>query len=314
MSYSYDAMGRRISKAAQGGTPTQYLYDNLNAVQETIGTAVNPILNGPGVDERYARNDVTGRMYFLTDALGSTIALTDPTGAVREQYSYDPYGNTTLSDTTTGFTNSYQFMGREADSPGLYYYRARYYSPQLPGFISEDPIGFAGGQLSFYAAFASDPIDYVDALGLNPGDPFSTPGAAAVDALNYLRGPTAANSTEYAGLIYKAGNSYYATTPVQGDYDSSTPFNPQAEQQVTNAAGMPVGDYHTHPYIHLVNGKPTPGTEQNTSFLTNCFSDTDIDFSNKAGKIFHPFTAYLGTPKGILTYTPSTGAFGHLNY
>jgi RHS repeat-associated protein len=107
----------------------------------------------------------------LSDALGSTIALTDPTGAIREQYSYDPYGNVTASDTTTGFTNPYQYMGREADSSGLYYYRARYYSPQLPGFISEDPIGFAGGQLSFYAAFGSDPIDYSDPLGLQQYEP-----------------------------------------------------------------------------------------------------------------------------------------------
>lgn len=47
----------------------------------------------------------------------------------------------------------YQFMGREADTAGLYYYRARYYSPMTAGFISEDPARFAGGQLSFYAGF-----------------------------------------------------------------------------------------------------------------------------------------------------------------
>jgi YD repeat-containing protein len=106
MSYAYDAMGRRISKATQGGTPTQYLYDGANAVQETQGSSINAILTGLGVDERFARSDVTGRTYFLTDALNSTIALTDPTGAIREQYSYDPYGNVTPSDTTTGFQAS----------------------------------------------------------------------------------------------------------------------------------------------------------------------------------------------------------------
>lgn len=113
----------------------------------------------------------------MTDALGSTIALTDPTGAIKEQYSYDPYGNVTPSDTTTGFTNPYQYMGREADTAGLYYYRARYYSPMMGGFISEDPAKFAGGQLSFYAAFGGDPIDYTDPLGLMklPADPSGLP-------------------------------------------------------------------------------------------------------------------------------------------
>jgi RHS repeat-associated protein len=164
MSYAYDALGRRISKAVQGGTPTQFLYDGMNAVQETVGSTVNPILIGPGIDERYARNDTTGRTYFLSDALNSTIALTNSSGAIQNTYSYDPYGNTTQSNAS--LTNPYQFMGREADTAGLYYYRARYYSPMI-GFISEDPIGFAGGQLSFYAGFNSDPIDYTDPLGLD---------------------------------------------------------------------------------------------------------------------------------------------------
>lgn len=177
LSYAYDAMGRRISKTVSGGTPTQFLYDGDNIVQEMQGSTINPILTGLAVDERFARNDVTGRTYFLTDALNSTIALTDTTGAIREQYSYDPYGNTTQSDTTTGFTNPYQYTGREADSPGLYYYRARYYSPVLGGMISEDPARFAGGQLSFYAYADGDPIDYTDPLGLMklPADPSGLP-------------------------------------------------------------------------------------------------------------------------------------------
>ncbi|RDD80981.1 Rhs family protein [Dyella tabacisoli] len=166
LSYSYDPLGRRISKAVQGGTPTQYLYDGDNIVQETQGGTANSILSGLGIDERYARSDVTGRTYFLTDALGSTIALTDSTGATREQYSYDPYGNVTLSDTTTGFTNPYQYTGREADTTGLYYYRARYYSPLMGGFISEDPARFYGGQPSFYAYVRGNPLNYIDPLGL----------------------------------------------------------------------------------------------------------------------------------------------------
>lgn len=168
LSFSYDAMGRRISKTAQG-VATQFLYDGNNAVQEAQGSVINPILISMGVDERFARNDVTGRTYFLTDMLQSTVALTDPTGAIKQKYSYDPYGNVTSSDTTTGFTNPYQYTGREADTAGLYYYRARYYSPLFPGFISEDPITFGGGQLSFYAYVKGDPLKLIDPLGLCPG-------------------------------------------------------------------------------------------------------------------------------------------------
>jgi RHS repeat-associated protein len=164
MSYAYDAFGRRTSKTVSSGTPTQFLYDGANAVQETQGSTVNPILVGLGIDERFARNDTTGRTYFLTDALNSTLALTNSSGAIQNTYSYDPYGN--ASQSGAGFTNPYQFMAREADAAGLYYYRARYYSPGMGSFISEDPARFYGGQLSFYAGFGGDPIDFNDPYGL----------------------------------------------------------------------------------------------------------------------------------------------------
>lgn len=174
LSFSYDALGRRIAKTVGSGTPTQYLYDGANIVQETQGASVNPILNGLGMDERFARNDVTGRTYYLTDILGSTIALTDSTGAIRQQYSYDPYGNMAQSDTTAGFTNPYQYTGREADAPGLYFYRARYYSSLMGGFISQDKLWFGSGQLSFYAYVGGNPAGYTDPRGL-AGGPVSGP-------------------------------------------------------------------------------------------------------------------------------------------
>jgi RHS repeat-associated protein len=168
LSYTYDARGRRTSTAVQGATPKQFLYDGANAVQEVHDGIVNPILTGLGVDERFARNDVIGRTYFLTDQINSTVALTDAAGGIRQLYSYDPYGNVQASDTSSGFTNPYQYTGREADTPGLYYYRARYYSPMMGGFISEDPIGLGGRQSSFYAYAGSDPLSFSDPSGQDP--------------------------------------------------------------------------------------------------------------------------------------------------
>ena len=46
--------------------------------------------------------------------------------------------------------SAFQYAGRENDGNGLYYYRARYYSPRMGRFLSEDPIGFAGGQANLY--------------------------------------------------------------------------------------------------------------------------------------------------------------------
>lgn len=161
-SFSYDALGRRISRS-EAGTTTNYLYDGQNVVQETQGSTVNPILTGLGIDQRYARNDTGGRTYFLTDMLGSTRLLTDAGGSAVQRYEYDPYGAT--SQTSTAYTNPYQYTGREKDINGLYYYRARYYRPDLGGFISEDPIQLAGG-VNQYMYVNGNPIINVDPFGL----------------------------------------------------------------------------------------------------------------------------------------------------
>jgi hypothetical protein len=50
---------------------------------------------------------------------------------------------------------------------GLYYYRARYYSPTLQRFISQDPIGFGGGSPNLYQYALNAPTTWIDVLGLD---------------------------------------------------------------------------------------------------------------------------------------------------
>ena len=67
----------------------------------------------------------------------------------------------------TGTTaNSYEYTGRETDGTGLKYYRSRYYHPILQRFISEDPIGFRGGDVNVYAYVRNRPLTATDPLGL----------------------------------------------------------------------------------------------------------------------------------------------------
>jgi len=66
----------------------------------------------------------------------------------------------------SGAANPIRYTGREMDETGLYYYRARYYSPEMGRFISEDPIRFAGG-MNWYAYVENSPLNWVDPLGLD---------------------------------------------------------------------------------------------------------------------------------------------------
>ncbi len=130
------------------------------------------LLTGLGVDETFSRTDASGARHLLTDALGSTLALTDGTGAVQTSYSYEPYGKTTVSGTAS--SNSFEYTGRENDNTGLYFYRARYYNPGLQRFVSEDPIGLAGG-VNVYAYVGGNPLSKTDPLGLAATSPVPAP-------------------------------------------------------------------------------------------------------------------------------------------
>ncbi|MCP1456107.1 RHS repeat-associated core domain-containing protein [Pseudomonas kilonensis] len=166
-SFSYDAANRRSQKTIAGQT-TGYVFDGPNLVQELTGTApptVQANLLTGGLDEIFSRTEASGSTYnYLADALGSTQALTDSSGASTTQYTYDPYGQTSSSGSVS--VNSQQYTGRENDGTGLYYYRTRYYSPSFGRFISGDPIDLAGG-INTYAYVGGNPMSWVDPNGLS---------------------------------------------------------------------------------------------------------------------------------------------------
>ena len=166
--FEYDALGRRIEKTVNGRT-TQYLYDGLDIVQEIENglPSVNYIRT-LRIDEPLARIEANGSVrYYQTDALGSVIALTDQTGVVKRQYAYDPFGNVTITGEQSD--NPFQYTGRENDGTGLFYYRARYYSPELQRFVSEDPIRLDGGDTNFFAYVRNRPTTLTDPSGKSAG-------------------------------------------------------------------------------------------------------------------------------------------------
>ena len=140
-----------------------FIYDGLDIVQESSdenGTASQLI--GDGLDELWMRVESSGPSFPLTDGLGSILEMRDGAGAVVSQFSYGPFGETRQSN--SGGRVLMQYTGRERDSLGLYFYRARYYDSGMARFISEDPIGLDGG-LNFYTYVSNDPIDARDPVG-----------------------------------------------------------------------------------------------------------------------------------------------------
>jgi RHS repeat-associated protein len=123
------------------------------------------MLPGLGLDENFARTDSSGTSAMLSDLFGSTLGLVNSSGALGTQYQYGPFGQTTMTGTSS--TNPFQYTGREMDPTGLYNLRARYYNPIAQRFISQDPIGLSGGQPNLYAYVFNQPTNWTDPLGLS---------------------------------------------------------------------------------------------------------------------------------------------------
>ena len=91
-----------------------------------------------------AMNDGTGLQYFLTDHLGSVVAITDATGTLISQQRYLPFGKTrTDVPSPDAPSTDYSYTAQRDLDPGmggLMDYKARFYSPYLNRFIQPDSI------------------------------------------------------------------------------------------------------------------------------------------------------------------------------
>ena len=110
------------------------------------------------------KNGVTYRI--ISDHLGSPRLVIDvATGNIAQKLEYDEFGNVT-TNTNYGF-QPFGFAGGIYDrDTGLTRFGARDYDPVSGRWTSKDPIRFAGGDTNLYGYVLSDPVNFVDPLGL----------------------------------------------------------------------------------------------------------------------------------------------------
>ncbi|WP_242535348.1 RHS repeat-associated core domain-containing protein [Streptomyces albidoflavus] len=105
-----------------------------------------------------------GKVYFyLTDALGSVVAMADESGAKVNTYKYSPRGVRVLAGTDEKVKQPHQFTGGYRDDTGLYHFAARYYDPNIGRFTSQDP---SGQEKNPYLYAEGDPVNRIDPTGL----------------------------------------------------------------------------------------------------------------------------------------------------
>ncbi|MEQ1584192.1 MAG: RHS repeat-associated core domain-containing protein, partial [Candidatus Nitrotoga sp.] len=163
-SLGYDPAGR-LTRTNINGTVTDLLYDGTDLIAEYdgTGTLTTRHIHGPGIDEPLVSITGTTKTWRYADHLGSIIAEADAMGNATAIRGYGPFGeNGTMAPNRFGYTGQQYIAGL-----GLYYYKARWYSPTLGRFLETDPIGYADG-VNWYAYVNNNPINTNDSSGLCP--------------------------------------------------------------------------------------------------------------------------------------------------
>lgn len=168
--YRYDPLDRRIAVEREGEVKWTY-YDRSNPIADYADAGTTPLVrlvHGDGVDDLHALwPDGEGPLWTLGDHLGSVRQVVDADQAVVAGYDYDAYGNLRgVTGPRPAAAGRFGFTGRERDeATGLYYYRARYYDPDLGRFLSRDPRGLDAGDPNLYRYVRNSPVSLTDPTG-----------------------------------------------------------------------------------------------------------------------------------------------------
>ena len=166
----YDPVGR-ILLNSYGSVSERFDYDGDAMIVEMDGNGavVRRYVHGPWADEPLVWYEGAGtgdRRWLHADERGSIVAVSDASGTALAANSYSEYGiNGTIQYGRFGYTGQAWF----ADA-GLYWFKARHYSPTLGRFLQTDPIGYDDGP-NWYNYVRSDPINSTDPSGTEEGGP-----------------------------------------------------------------------------------------------------------------------------------------------
>ncbi len=164
-SLTYDPLMRLYQSSSASVAASKNLYDGNQQIASYLassGVLTQRYIQGAGADEELLEISGSGtKTWLVTDERGSVIAGTDSSGNVVGVNTYDEFG---IPSASNAFRRQYTGQAWLPEL-GMYYYKARIYSPTLGRFMQTDPAGYGDGS-NWYNYVGGDPVNHTDPSGL----------------------------------------------------------------------------------------------------------------------------------------------------
>ena len=317
-SFTYDALGQRLSRSSSGSTETYILNYGVPlpvvaaVLENDVPTAYYVWApNGSLMHRIDADGD---RRFYHFDEAGSTSFLSDDAGNVTDSYAISPYGETVRHSGSTD--NPFTFQGQlgviEEGSTGLFYHRLRYFDSTSARFLSRDPVVLVGPQtVNPYQYALESPIEGTDPSGATPARRVGRRHTVLEDDQDLFFFPTRA--LEYVKLIgldlaLEGGDSSFVRSPELGllfgsqvlGFGITTGRKPDPLRSqslaayLSGAPGPSVGrEFRPDPDFDTTNQ-----FDETASFIANQINDLDQRGFESNCRLLQRTIAGVGSPCG----------------
>ena len=298
ISYTLDALGRRVAKAINGVTTRRWLYGSFlypSVEFDGDGIPVAYFVGNVIIKVNSGADDGTYRL--IRDHLGSVRSVVNVgTGEIKQRLDYDSYGNVTL-DTNPGF-QPLGFAGGLYDiHTELVKFGFRDYDSATGRFITKDPIGLSGGVNVYLYAF-SDPLNNLDITGL---------GVIKV-------GKLIIENASHVFKKYKNGTSDQIVEALNKNYHINAPELTESQarniaEQVWGKDNVLLHPSGSHTHRNLVHEAENP--VKNNHFQPRNRDLADKVAKNGGGHLYYKTPGWLAAAGGFGVGTFGNNAFGH---